>query len=349
MTIEVLLLAAAGGLCVLLCITLVTLRRVVSASGSTTSLPTDPELYLRPVRERLQEIQEKIDLAQRDAAGSQATVIGELQSVIRGQGELREQGADLGKATQIIATSLTGSGVAGDWGEAQLRRTVELAGMTEHVTFDEEMQFQTDDSFIKPDLIVHLHGGRDIILDAKAPKIDFKESTDAAEKQAEALKLHVGKLSEKHYQKYVPNSLDFVIVFVPTEGILATALSEDRDLWEFSIQKKILLASPMTLFAILKAVEYGWKQSKQSESAKEIVLEAAKLCDHLAEFVSKWNSAAGNLQAAVRQFNEASRWFDNSLKNQVDKVKELGIVTAKASEDTKEITPDVREIKKWSE
>jgi len=138
-------------------------------------------------------------------------------------------------------------------------------------------------------------------------------------------------------------------VFVPTEGILATALSEDRDLWEFSIQKKILLASPMTLFAILKAVDYGWKQSKQSESAKEIVLEATKLCDHLAEFVSKWNSAAGGLQTAVTKFNEASRWFDNSLKNQVDKVKELGIVTAKASEDTEEITPDVREIKKWSE
>lgn len=349
MTIDVLLLAAAGGLCVLLCIILVTLRRAVSASGSTTSPPLDPETYLRPVRERLLEIQQKIDLAQRDAAGSQATVINELQSVQSGQRELGRQGTELGNATKIIASSLTGSGVAGDWGEVQLRRTVELAGMTEHVTFDVEMRFETDDSFIKPDLIIHLHGGRDIILDAKAPKIDFKESTNAAKKQAEALKRHVEKLSEKQYQKYVPNSLDFVIVFVPTEGILATALSEDPELWESSTQQKILLASPMTLLAILKAVEYGWKQSKQSESAKEIVLEATKLCDTLAEFVSTWNSAAGGLQTAVNKFNEASRWFDNSLRNQVDKVKELGIVTTGAFEDTEEIERDVREIKKWNE
>ena len=173
MSVEVLLLAAAVILCVLLSILLVMLRRVTSTPGSTTTSPIDPELYLTPVRERLKEIQEKIDLSQRDAAGTQATVINELRSVTEKQNQLRDQGVELGRQTEIIATSLQGSGVVGDWGELQLRRTVELAGMTEHVTFEEEMRFETDDSFIKPDLIIHLHGGRDIVLDAKAPKINF--------------------------------------------------------------------------------------------------------------------------------------------------------------------------------
>lgn len=349
MSIEVLLLAAAVVLCVILSILLVMLRRVTSTPGSTTTSPIDPELYLTPVRERLKEIQEKIDLSQRDAAGTQATVISELRSVTEKQNQLRDQGVELGRQTQIIATSLQGSGVVGDWGELQLRRTVELAGMTEHVTFEEEMRFETDDSFIKPDLIIHLHGGRDIVLDAKAPKINFEESPDAAKKQADALKAHIEKLSEKQYQKYVPNSLDFVIVFVPTEGILATAMSENPRLIEISTQHKILLASPMTLLAILKAVEYGWRLSKQNDFAKEIAAEAARLCDHLSDFVSKWNTAARGLQTAVTNFNDASRWFDNSLRTQVEKVRGLGIHTAENPEELTEIEPQVREVKNWGQ
>jgi len=348
-SIEVLLLAAALVLCVILSVLFVMLRRVMSTSESTTTLPIDPELYLTPVRERLKEIQEKIDLSQRDAASTQATVIGELRSVTEKQNQLRDQGVELGRQTQIIATSLQGSGVVGDWGELQLRRTVELAGMTEHVTFEEEMRFETDDSFIKPDLIIHLHGGRDIVLDAKAPKINFEESPDAAKKQADALRTHVEKLSEKQYHKHVPNSLDFVIVFVPTEGILATAMSENPKLMEISTQHKILLASPMTLLAILKAVEYGWRLSKQNEFAKEIAAEAAKLCDHLADFVSTWNTAARGLQTAVTNFNTASSWFDNSLRTQVEKVKSLGINTAENPEELTGIDPQVREVKKWGQ
>lgn len=323
----------------------VQIRALNKGSGSESTAMIDPEVYLQPVRERLKEIQGKIEDSRTDTAGNSARVVAELKSVLTNQGELRQQGVDLSEKTSIIASSLKGSGVAGDWGELQLRRTLEIAKMTEHVTFSEEIIFEGSEGQIKPDILVHLLGDKNIIIDAKAPKIDFDENPDAAKKQAAALETHIKKLSEKNYPTHVPNSLDFVILFVPTEGILATALTEKPKLLQDAAEKRILLASPMTLLAILKAIEYGWRQAEQEKNTKLILKETSELLDLLVEFVSKWNIAAGGLKTAVRNFNEASSYFDNSLRRQYGLIRDLKVNISTEMESSVEIISDVREVK----
>jgi DNA recombination protein RmuC len=346
MNVEIVTTALVLLLCVLCLAMFVWLRRSLATSKTPTGDLINLEVDLKLVGERLQEVQNKIEASRLEVSSSSSKVVAELESVMRGQTELQRQGVELDKKTGIIATSLKGSGAAGDWGELQLRRVLEFSGMTEHVTFSEQMTFETEDSEIKPDVLVHLDGNRDIIIDAKAPKIDFTEDPEAASKQAAALTTHIDQLAQRKYPKHVTTSLDFVILFVPTEGILATALSEKPDLIDYAASEKILLASPMTLLAILKAVEYGWRQVEQKRNEKTIFDSVLELCDQLARFTGTWNTAARGLQTAVTNFNAASSYFDNTLREQYESIRRLGINPTELEQST-EVKPPVRELKKW--
>lgn len=346
MNSETLILGLVLLLLILILAVAVWLKKSIVISQSPSAGAVDPDIYLKPVRERLQEIHDKIEHSRREVTGSSSKVVAELESVLRGQTELQKQGVELDKKTGIIATSLKGTGAAGDWGELQLRRVLEFSGMTKHVTFSEQVIFDAGETKIKPDVLVHLTGNRAIVIDAKAPKIDFTENPKAAAKQAKALKDHIDELSERKYPNHISASLDFVILFVPTEGILATALSEDPNLIDYAATKKILLASPMTLLAILKAVEYGWRQVEQKRNEQTIFDSVLQLCDQLAKFTGTWNTAARGLQTAVTNFNDASRYFDNTLREQYESIRRLGINPSELEQST-EVPPQVRDLNKW--
>lgn len=303
-------------------------------SGVGSGPLLDPELLLAPVREQMNVLQRSLQETKESAARSQGTLLEQLRQVASQNIQLYEQGKQLGLATTQISTALQGTGVAGDWGELQLRRTVELAGLTENVSFVDQEHITTIDGAKRPDVIVNLPDGRRIVIDAKAPLIDFTNSPDAAKKQADALAAHIKTLSNRKYHGIVPGSIDFTVLFVPTEGIMATALSERPSLSEDSINQRVLLATPMTLLAMLRAVEYGWRQVAQAENAVAIAKAGSELWDRLATFVDHFNKVGGGLKTAIDNFNAAAGSFDTRVRPQANRMRELGVTAGKELSDT---------------
>lgn len=308
----------------------------------------NPEDLLAPVREQFRALQKDLNDTREASAKTQGALLEQLQSVSRQNADLYRQGTELSVATTQISTALQGTGVSGDWGEMQLRRTVELAGLTENVSFFEQETVATPEGRLRPDMVVNLPEHRRIVVDAKAPLIDFANNVDAAKKQADALESHIKDLARRNYGAYVQGSIDFVVLFVPTEGILATALSERPRISEDAVRARVLLATPMTLLAMLRAVEFGWRQIAQAENAAHIAKEAAELWDRLATFVDHFNKIGSGLKSAVDNYNAAAGSLERSVKPKARAMRELGITTSKNLADSAEIEEPHRSVD-WTE
>ncbi len=318
-------------------------------SEPVVTAPTyNPEDLLAPVREQFRALQKDLNDTREASAKTQGALLEQLQTVSRQNHDLFKQGNELSLATTQISTALQGTGVSGDWGEMQLRRTVEMAGLTENVSFIEQETVATPDGRLRPDMIVNLPDSRRIVVDAKAPLIDFSLNADAAKKQADALEAHIKDLSRRNYGAYVEGSIDFVVLFVPTEGILATALGERPTISEDAIRSRVLLATPMTLLAMLRAVEFGWRQIAQAENAAHIAKEAAELWDRLATFVDHFNKIGSGLKTAVDNYNSAAGSLERSVKPKARAMRELGITTSKQLAETSEQQEPHRSVN-WTE
>lgn len=331
------ILVLVGILCVLVALNLVRNRPVPAPPPVPVTPTLDPETLLAPVREQIQSIQRTLADTRQATVQEQTALMSEVRKVAEQNIQLFEQGNKLNVATTQITTALQGTGVAGDWGELQLQRTVELAGLTEHISWIDQHRVEGEVGKLIPDLVVHLPSSRKVIVDAKAPKIDFENSPNAGAKQADALRDHINKLAGKDYSRFVDGAVDFVVLFVPTEGILATALTERPGLSEEAIRSRILLATPMTLLAMLRSVEYGWKQVAQAENAAVIAKEAAELSDRLATFVDHFNKVGSGLKTAIDNFNKAAASFETRLRPQSRKMRELGVPAANDIAEMKEI------------
>ena len=307
-----------------------------SSPSANGPLAYNPEDLLAPVREQFRALQKDLNDTREASARTQGALLEQLQTVSKQNHELFRQGSELSVATTQISTALQGTGVSGDWGEMQLRRTVEMAGLTENVSFIEQEVVATPEGRLRPDMIVNLPDNRRIVVDAKAPLIDFSHSVDAAKKQADALETHIKDLSRRNYGAYVEGSIDFVVLFVPTEGILATALGERPTISEDAIRSRVLLATPMTLLAMLRAVEFGWRQIAQAENAAHIAKEAAELWDRLATFVDHFNKIGSGLKTAVDNYNAAAGSLERSVKPKARTMRDLGLTTSKQLAETVE-------------
>jgi len=304
----------------------------------------DPEALLAPIREQLQAVTRQVHDTQVQATERFTSVDGTLRTIAQQNAELHRQGLQLGEATVRISTALQGTGVAGDWGEMQLRRTVELAGLTEHVSFVEQETIRTDAGNGRPDLIVRLPQNRQVIVDAKAPLIDFDGTADAAATQSAALKRHVTDLAQRNYSAYHLGALDFVVLFVPTEGILATALGHDPTLSEYAIGRRVLIATPMTLLAMLRAVQYGWLQAAAAENAQQIVADAVKLHDRLATFTEHLDKVGNGLGAAIKHYNAAVGSLQTSVRPQAARMREHGLAVGKELAEPEPIETEPRAL-----
>lgn len=323
-----------------------TMRKSPSSGGGVA--PYNPEDLLAPVREQFRALQKDLNDTREASAKTQGALLEQLQTVSRQNHDLFRQGSELSLATTQISTALQGTGVSGDWGEMQLRRTVEMAGLTENVSFVEQETVSTPDGRLRPDMIVNLPDNRRIVVDAKAPLIDFSLNSDAAKKQADALELHIKDLSRRNYGAFVEGSIDFVVLFVPTEGILATALGERPTISEDAIRSRVLLATPMTLLAMLRAVEFGWRQIAQAENAAHIAKEAAELWDRLATFVDHFNKIGSGLKTAVDNYNAAAGSLERSVKPKARAMRDLGVTATKQLAETPEQHEPHRSVT-WTE
>jgi len=308
--------------------------------------PLDLEPFLAPIREQLQSVVGQVGAVQTNAANQFGALGQQLQTIAQQNAKLETQGAQLGEATTRISTALQGTGVAGNWGEMTLRRTVELAGLTSHVSFAEQATIATAASHGRPDLIVRLPQGRSVIVDAKAPLLDFEGNADAAATQAAALKAHVNDLASRNYSAYLDGAVDFVILFVPTEGILATTLGHDPSLSEYAVGRRVLLATPMTLLAMLRAVEIGWQQAAAAENVKQIALDAAELHDRLATFVDHFTKVGGGLQTALSAYNAAVGAMQGRVRPQAVKMREHGLRVGKELGDPQPVESEPR-VLEW--
>jgi DNA recombination protein RmuC len=238
---------------------------------------------------------------------AQSTTLGEVKQQLE---TLAQQSQTLSTETFQLRKVLSSNQARGRWGEETLRRVVESAGMSAHCDFVE--QAQSDDK--KPDLIVRLPGDRIIIVDSKVPDLDFLSATDTVDamKRSEALAQHAAKLkatikslADRDYPSQFPNALDYVVLFLPAESLFSAALEGDHELMVWAQNRRILIATPCSLIAILRSVSLSWQQHAQTENARAIADAAQELFTRVAKFTEHFEKIRTGLEKANGAFNDA--------------------------------------------
>ncbi len=329
---------------------IVDLREAFKALSADALKQTQPE-FLRLANETLGKFQEtaKGDLAQRQESiktlveplkvqletyqkrlqaseTAQSTTLGEVKKQLE---TLATQSQSLASETMQFRMVLKSNQARGRWGEETLRRVVEAAGMSAHCDFTE--QTQSDDK--KPDLIVRLPGERFIIVDAKVPDLDFLNALDNADatKRADALMAHAAKLKEtikalgaRDYPGQFPKALDHVVLFLPAESLFSAALEGDHDLIVWAAGKRIMLATPASLIALLRSVSISWQQHAQSENAQKIAEAAQELYQRVAKFTDHFEKIRDGLQKANNAYNDAVGSYERMVRPSGEKISRLG-------------------------
>lgn len=255
---------------------------------------------------------------------------GAYKSLEQQLAQLRDTHTKLQQSTITLAEALRSPTVRGRWGEIQLRRVVEMAGMVNHVSFDE--QATTD--LGRPDMIAYLPNGGVLPVDSKVPLASYLAAMESRDEDARkhhlreharAMKSRVKELGQKQYWDQFPSSPDFVVMFVPNEACLGAAFEHDPELLEYAIDKKVLISSPVTLLALLRAVAYGWQQHQITENALRIADEGRELYARLDTFVSHLGDVGDSLGKAVERYNRAVGSMEKRLMPSARRFKELGL------------------------
>ncbi len=279
-----------------------------------------------PVQEQLARMQSEIARLEGERRQSQ----GELRQMVR---QLGEGVGSLQRETGNLVTALKRPATRGAWGEIQLRNVVEMAGMVAHCDFVEQTTIDTGEGALRPDMLVKLPGGKLIVVDSKVPLdayLSSLECEDESEREAHAARHarqtrdHIAKLASKGYQRQFDSTPEFVVMFVPSDGIYHAALAQDPGLIEYGVSQQVLLVTPTTLIGLLRAVHYGWRQELIAESAREIAESARELHSRLARFVTPFAKAGRQLGSAVAAYNEAVGSFDTRVMPQVRRIEQAG-------------------------
>lgn len=285
------------------------------------------EALVKPLRETLGQVETKITAFDKTRAESAAALAQQLQMLTQSQGALQAE-------TSRLSTALRSTTTAGTWGELQLRRVVELAGMSNYCDFTEQTSVTLEDrTRLRPDLVVRLPGGQQIVVDAKAPNEAYREAASAPDEATRAAKLlehaakvrnHVDALGAKAYWEQFQPSPEFVVLFLPGDQFLAGALSADPELLERAILRKVLLATPATLIALLKAASYGWRQETAAKNAEEISAQARELYDRVCAFTDHLEKIGPALDNAAKAYNNAIGSFESRILPAGRRLEELG-------------------------
>jgi DNA recombination protein RmuC len=311
------------------------------ASGEMARRAEEIKGIVKPVQEKLGRMESEIGRLERERRQAQ----GELAQMIRqlgdGVGSLRQETGNLVSALKRPTTR-------GSWGEIQLRNVVEMAGMVSHCDFVEQSTIQTGEGALRPDMLVRLPGGKLVVVDSKVPLDAYLSALEAAgederelhtARHARQTREHIAKLASKGYQRQFDSTPEFVVMFVPSDGIYQAALAQDPALIEYGVQQQVLMATPTTLIGLLWAVHYGWRQELIAQSAREIAESARELHSRLGRFVEPFAKLGRQLDSAVGAYNEAIGSFEHRVIPQVRKIEQAG-----AASERKVLTPDAVEI-----
>jgi DNA recombination protein RmuC len=292
------------------------------------------DAMVAPIRDTLTQVASTLAEADKHRIHDAAT----LRSLLGAMGQTQQQ---LQVETQTLVRALRSPGVRGQWGEVQLRKVVELAGMLEHCDFDLQPTTFSDAGRLRPDLIVNLPGNHTIVVDAKVPLEAFLDAQSATDDGVRSGKLadhvrqvkdHVSKLGAKGYWDQFPSSPDFVVLFLPAEAIFMGALEQDAHLIDYGVKQRVLIASPLTLIAMLRTAALGWRQERLTINSEEISRLGRELYDRARSFTERFDTLGTRLDAAVRAYNDAVGAYDARVMVSMRKFKELGAATGDAIE-----------------
>jgi DNA recombination protein RmuC len=293
-----------------------------TAKGDLAQRQEAIKTLVEPLKQQLETYQKRLQQSE----SAQSGALGEVKKHLE---TLAQSNVTLAAETAQFRSVLKSNQARGRWGEETLRRVVEAAGMSAHCDFSE----QTASGENRPDLIVKLPGERFIIVDAKVPDFDFLHALESAEplKRAESLLAHATKLKEtirnlaaRDYPRQFPNALDYVVLFVPAESLFSAALEGDRDLIIWAAEKRILLATPASLIALLRSVSVSWQQHSQTENAQKIAEAAQELFSRVVKFTEHFEKIRSGLERANVAFNEATGSYERMVKPSGERLQKLG-------------------------
>ncbi len=308
------------------------------AEGDLKQRKTEVEALVKPLAEALTKYETNL----RTIESERQEAYGGLRNLLQGVGETQEQ---LRRETANLVTALRRPHVRGRWGEITLRRVAELAGMAEHCDFQEQPTIVGDDGRYRPDMVVHMPGNLSVPVDSKVPLEAYLEAVAVTteeersthlDRHARQVRSHMERLSSKAYWNQLDCTPEFTVMFLPGEPFFSAAVDRDLSLMEDAIEKRVLIATPVTLIALLKAAAYGWRQEAVAQNAREISEAGKKVYERVSilwEHLSELRSA---LDDAVGAFNKTRRSLESRLLPSVRRFKELGATTA---EELEEIPP----------
>jgi DNA recombination protein RmuC len=297
------------------------------ASQALKERETAIESLVQPIREALAKTEAQIQAIERERIDAFATIKTQMEVLASGQNLLSRE-------TRNLVTALRRPDVRGQWGEITLRRLVELSGMTSHVDFTEQQHLATESGAIRPDMVVHMPEQRDIIVDVKTPLDAYLAAVEAQddEERSAQLRRHaqivgarVRELSSKQYWSQFERSPDFVVLFLPGDQFLSAALQENPGLIDDSLRQNVMLATPTSLVALLKAVSYGWKQTILADNAAEIRRLGEDLYKRLSVFGEHLGRLGKSLGSSVDSFNKAVGSLEQQVLPAARRFPELGL------------------------
>jgi len=285
---------------------------------------------LKPLHETLKRYEEQI----RSIEESRHKAYGSLEEQLRALALTHEH---LQRETSNLVSALKKPHVRGRWGEMQLRRVAELSGMSMHCDFTEQLSVDTEKGRIRPDMIVHLPMEREIVVDSKVSLDAYLDAVSAStederrtkmEKHAQQVRTHMNKLASKEYWSQFKQSPEFVVLFIPGESFLSSALEIDNTLIEDGIQRRVIIATPTTVIALLRAIAYGWRQEQMTKNAEEISELGRQLYERMTTLVQHFDNIGSNLEKAVTAYNKAVGSMESRILPSVRRFKELGATGA---------------------
>lgn len=270
----------------------------------------------------------------RDADQQRASWQGQFQQQVE---EMRHANGELRRETGALSTALRKPTNRGRWGEQHLRRTVELAGMTAHCDFSEQATLQGDEGRLRPDLVVHLDGGRNVVVDSKVPldayldvvsTEDPDELRDARERHVRQVRKHIADLSSKRYWEALEQTPEFVVLFVASESALSDALENDALLLDYAGERNVILASPTTLIGLLRTIAHGWKSAALAQNTREVHELGRQLHERLTRMGSHLETLGRSLTNATTAYNKAIGSLESRVLVTARQFEELAVATS---------------------